>query len=210
MQYCTYKALPVYLKASYQYKMCPIFLCTCTDGLGRIALGSSKFFHKLLTKFLLLYTNRMPPWACKVLFSVSIIKLCSHMSTVFCQHFNCTDSGEGPECKRFIKITRRKKNDSRTAHTYQEGKTGDSGPIMDEALMLLDGLQRCWGQHCGKKWHRNLLRCCVAYQHSSLYFAVAWLSRALAWNCSPWSLELWPVRSPSAFFVSNINLYFYE
>jgi len=76
---------------------------------------------------------------------------------------------------------------------------------MDNALMLRDGLQCCWGSVVAKNDAENLSCCCVAHQHSSLYFALAWLSRALAWYCSPWSLELWPVWSPSVFFVSSIT-----
>ena len=36
------------------------------------------------------------------------------------------------------------------SHTYQEGKTGDSGLTMDKALVLGDDLHSCWGNIVAK------------------------------------------------------------
>lgn len=63
------------------------------------------------------------------------------------------------------RLQEEKKNDSRIAHTYQEGKTGDSGPIMDYNAVGA----ALWQKNNAE----NLSCCCAAYQHSSPYFAVA-------------------------------------
>ena len=40
-------------------------------------------------------------------------------------------------------------------HTHQEGKTGDSRPAMDKALMLGDDLRSCWGSVVAKNDAEN-------------------------------------------------------